>query len=179
MKNSIRKTSRCQTPIRWLVLATLTLIAVGAVTRKVRADVSCAPVRGTITSVFTTKHCTSPVGLCTVGTITGAGPLDGATTSFLALLVASSAGMPTVEPAANLSYSGQLTLVTTNGTLVTNDLGVVDAAHSAFTEIERPASGTGVFANSGNNAFFISGSIVNNGQGFQGNRSGVVCANDN
>ena len=140
---------------------------------------SCRPVHGTIKSVFTTNNCKSPVGLCTVGTITGAGPLDGATTSFLALDVAQSAGMPPVEPAANLSYSGQLTMVTTNGTLVTRDLGVLDAAHAAFTEVERPASGTGVFANPGNNVFFISGSVVDNGQGFQGNLSGVVCANDN
>jgi hypothetical protein len=114
------------------------------------------------------------VGLCTVGTITGAGVLDG-TTSFVALGVAPSAGMPTVEPAANLSYSGQLTIVTPDGTLVTRDVGVLDAAHLAFTEMERPASGTGVFANSGNAVFFISGSIVNNGQGFQGALSGTLC----
>jgi hypothetical protein len=33
-----------------------------------------------------------------------------------------------------------------------------------------------VFANPGNTVFFISGAIVDNGQGFQGNLSGVVCA---
>ncbi len=179
MKNSIVKTSRRRAPLRWFILATLIITTVGAVIRKVHADVSCGPVHGTITSVFTTQNCTSPVGLCTVGSITGAGPLDGATTSFLALLVAPSAGMPTVEPAVNLSYSGQLTIVTPNGTLVTRDLGVLDAAHSAFTEMERPASGTGVFASPGNNVFFISGAVVDNGHGFQGNLSGVVCANDN
>jgi hypothetical protein len=83
--------------------------------------------------------------------------------------------MPGVEPAANLSYSGQLTIVTRDGTLVTNDLGVLDATHLAFTEMERPNSGTGVFANPDTNTFFISGSIVDNGQGFQGNLSGVAC----
>jgi hypothetical protein len=110
-----------------------------------------------------------------VGTITGAGLLNGAT-SFLALDVAPSAGMPLTEPAANISYSGQLTIVTTNGTLVTRDLGVLDASHLAFTEMERPASGTGMFANPGNAVFFISGSIVDNGQGFQGKLSGMLCA---
>lgn len=179
MKNSIEKTSPGWTPIRWLVLVTLILMAVVAVSRKVRADMSCSPVHGTITSVLINLNCKSPVGLCTVGTITGAGPLDGATTSFLALRVAPSAGMPQVEPAANLSYSGQLTMVTTSGTLVTRDLGVLDQVHSAFTEMERPASGTGVFANPVNDVFFISGSVVDNGQGFQGNLSGVVCTNDN
>ena len=178
MKNSIGKTLHDHARMRWLTLATLILIAVGAVTRKVRADVSCAPVHGTIQSVFTTYNCTSPIGLCTVGSITGAGPLDG-TTTFLALNAAPSAGMPGTEPSSNLSYSGQLTIVTTNGTLVTRDLGVVDAVHAAFTEVERPTSGTGVFANPGTNDFFISGAVVDNGQGFQGNLSGVVCTNDN
>ena len=63
-----------------------------------------------------------------------------------------------------------------HGTLVTRDLGVLDAAHLAFTEMERPTSGTGVFANPGSSVFFISGSIVDNGQGFQGRLSGIVCA---
>jgi hypothetical protein len=140
--------------------------------------VACRPVHGTIHSVFTTQNCASPVGLCTTGTITDAGLLDGSTT-FTALAIAPSAGLPTVEPSANLSYSGQLTIVASNGTLVTKDLGVLDANHLAFTEIERPAAGTGVFANPGNSVFFISGSIVDNGQGFQGDLSGTVCASGN
>jgi len=140
--------------------------------------VTCRPVHGTIHSVFTTQNCTSPVGLCTTGTITDAGILDGATT-FAALAVAPSAGLPTVEPPVNLSYSGQLTIVASNGTLVTKDLGVLDQSHLAFTEIERPASGTGVFANPGNSVFFISGSIVENGTGFQGDLTGTVCASGN
>ena len=143
-------------------------------TFKVSADNRCRPVRGTINSVYTTQNCTSPIGLCTVGTITGSDLLDG-NTSFAALGEAPSAGMTGIEPAANLSYSGQLTIVTPLGTLVTNDLGVLDAAHLAFTEMERPSSGTGVFANPGNSVFFISGSIVDNGQGFQGDLSGIAC----
>jgi hypothetical protein len=163
-----------------LVILALGLFAVvlpmkpSGATFKVSAHDRCRPVRGTINSVFTTKNCTSPVGLCTTGTITGTGLLDG-NTSFVALDDAPSAGMPGVEPAANLSYSGQLTIVARQGTLVTNDLGVLDAAHLAFTEMERPSSGTGVFANPGNSVFFISGSIVDNGQGFQGDLSGIAC----
>jgi hypothetical protein len=145
---------------------------------KVLANDRCRRVRGTINSLFFTENCTSPIGLCTAGTITGAGPLDGSTT-FIALGAAPSAGMSGVEPAANLSYSGQLTIVARRGTMVTSDLGVLDAAHLAFTEMERPTSGTGVFANPGNSVFFISGSIVDNGQGFLGDLSGIVCADDN
>ena len=103
----------------------------------VSADNRCRPVHGTIHSVFTTQNCTSPAGLCTAGTITGAGPLDAATT-FTALDVAQSAGLAAIGPPANLSYSGQLTIVASHGTLVTRDLGVLDAAHLAFTEMERP-----------------------------------------
>ena len=138
----------------------------------------CRPIQGTIHSVFVSQNCTSPVGLCTAGTITGAGPLDGAT-AFLALSVAPSAGLAGIEPPANLSYSGELTVTASGGTLITRDLGVLDAAHLAFTEMERPESGTGVFANPGSSVFFISGSIVDNGNGFQGNLSGSICANDN
>jgi hypothetical protein len=145
----------------------------------VSADDQCKSVQGTIKSVFTTQNCTSPVGLCTTGVITGAGLLDGATT-FTAFNVAQSAGLTAaIEPPANLSYSGQLTIVTSQGTLVTHDLGVLDADRLAFTEMERPASGTGVFANPGSSVFFISGSIIDSGHGFQGNLSGTVCAADN
>jgi hypothetical protein len=152
--------------------------ATGLAAAQVAVNPLCRPVQGTIHSAFTTQNCTSPVGLCTAGTITGAGPLDGAT-SFGALEVAHYAGLPSAEPYANLSYSGQLTITASHGTLITRDLGVLDAFHLAFSEMERPASGTGVFANPGSSVFFISGSIVDNGNGFQGNLSGTVCANEN
>jgi hypothetical protein len=137
------------------------------------AEESCHWVHGRIQSTFTTTNCASPVGECTEGMITGAGPLDSATT-FLALDAAPSAGMPGVEPAANLVYSGVLTIKTRRGTLVTHDLGVLDAATASFTEMERPASGTGIFANP-SSVFFISGAIVNNGTGFDGELYGELC----
>ena len=137
------------------------------------AEEGCHWVHGRIQSTFTTTNCSSPVGQCTEGVITGAGPLDSATT-FLALDAAPSAGMPGVEPAANLSYSGVLTIKTRRGTLVTHDLGVLDAATASFTEMERPASGTGIFANP-RSVFFISGAIVNNGTGFDGELYGELC----
>ena|SRR5215831_4480254 len=51
--------------------------------------VTCRPVHGTIHRLFTMQNCSSPVGLCTAGTITDAGLLDGCTT-FTALAVAPS-----------------------------------------------------------------------------------------
>lgn len=160
------------------ILGIIVLGSVATRSFKTSAQDRCRPVAGTINSLFTSQNCTSPVGLCTTGTITGAGLLDGAT-AFRALNVAPSAGMPITEPSANLAYSGELAITAGLGTLVTKDLGVLDANHLAFSEIERPASGTGVFANPGSSVFFISGSIVNNGTGFQGNLSGMVCTDGN
>jgi hypothetical protein len=140
----------------------------------VPADAWCVWLSGRIQSTFTTTDCTSPVGLCTTGTITGGGLLDGPTT-FTASGVAPSAGLPGIEPQENLSYSGVLTINARQGTLVTHDLGVVDAATMTFTELERPASGTGIFTHV-SNVFFISGSVVNNGTGFDGMLYGQLCA---
>jgi hypothetical protein len=158
-------------------VATLCLIgAIGGstVTRDVHADERCKHVSGTIHSLFSSTGCTSPVGLCTAGAITGSGELDGATT-FLAFDAAPSAGLPAVEPAANLSYSGALTINARRGTLLTHDLGVLDATGLAFTEIERPASGTGIFENPSND-FFISGAITDSGNGFTGEIYGILCS---
>ena len=114
MKNSIRKTSHYQARILWIVSATLILITLGAVTRKVRADISCAPVHGTYTSVQTTQSCASPTGIWFVGTITGSGILDG-TTTFIELDQAPYTGMPLTEPGTTVSYSGTLTISTKPG----------------------------------------------------------------
>jgi len=155
-----------------------TLLAAGVfgtatTSRSVQANDGCHRVHGRVQSTFTTTNCTSPIGLCTAGKITRGGILDSATT-FLALDVAPAAGMPANEPAANLSYSGQLTIVTKDGTLQIRDLGVIDATHDKFTELERPVSGTGRFTNA-SNVFFISGALVNNGNSFDGEIYGELC----
>jgi len=62
--------------------------------------------------------------------------------------------------------------------LVTHDLGVLDGVDNSFAELERPASGTGIFANP-TNVFFISGAVVNNGTGFDGQISGELCTSGN
>jgi hypothetical protein len=154
------------------------VVRAASVSPSVPSAMVCRPVHGVINSTFTTQNCTSPVGLCTTGAITGSGILDGPTT-FTALAVAPSAGLSPVEPAANLSYSGQLTITASHGTMTTDDLGVLDASHLAFSEMERPASGTGIFANPTNSVFFISGALVDNGQGFQGDLSGTICFGSN
>ncbi len=139
----------------------------------VNAEARCRPVYGFTHSLFTATDCTSPVGLCTSGAVHGGGPLDGAT-MFTAFDAVPSAGMPAVEPAANLAFSGQLTVSGRGGTLVTRDLGTLDAAGLSFTELERPVSGTGMFSNPSHD-FFISGAITDDGQGFTGEIYGILC----
>ncbi len=140
--------------------------------RSVEADDRCREVHGRVHTTETTQNCASPLGLCTTGTVTGAGPLDGATT-FLTLDGAPSAGMPGVEPAANLSYSGQFTLTTRDGVLESSDLGALDASHALFIEMYRPLSGTGRFAD-WSGELFSSGHIID-GTSFDGEIHGTLC----
>ncbi len=143
-----------------------------AVSPSVKADGRCRHVHAHVQTAITTENCTSPVGLCTKGTIEG-GPFDSATT-FLTLGAAPSAGMPGVEPAANLSYSGTFTAVQASGTFVASDLGVLDASRAVFTELSRSVSGTGRFANP-TGTLVISGALVNNETGFDGFADGELC----
>jgi hypothetical protein len=139
----------------------------------VHAQGLCVPVYGVYSANVTTTGCTSPIGLCASGTITGSDLLN-STSVFVALDTAPSAGLPTAEPAANASYSGTLTIDGLLGTLTVRDLGVIDSIHGNFTELERPTSGTGIFANATND-FYISGTLTNNQNTFTGMISGQIC----
>jgi len=149
------------------------LIGTGT-TRTVQAHDGCHRVHGHLQSTFTTTDCTSPVGLCMTGTITNGGILDSSTV-LLVLQAAPSAGMPTVEPSADVSYSGSLTIDAHRGMLSLRDLGVLDGVNMNFTELERPQAGsTGIFADAKGD-FFISGSVTNSGNSFDGHVYGEVC----
>src|ERR1022692_341955 len=75
----------------------------------IHAEEGCHRVHGRIQSTFTSTNCASPIGLCTEGIITGAGPLDSATT-FLALDAAPSAGVLSGEPPAAPSLFGGVSI---------------------------------------------------------------------
>jgi hypothetical protein len=147
--------------------------ATTATARTVHAEDGCLPVFGLYHADVTTTNCTSPIGLCATGSITGGGLLDSSSV-FVALDTAPSAGMPTSEPAANASYSGTISIDALAGTLQVRDLGVIDSIHGNFTELERPTSGTGVFAKATHD-FFISGALSNNQSTFDGLISGEIC----
>jgi hypothetical protein len=158
--------------------AAVVLVAgvVGSVsmTRTVHAEDGCQPVFGHYKAAFTTTNCTAASGLCAVGTITEGGILD-SSSLFVELDQAPSAGMPLTEPGTTVSYSGTLTITTPHdGALTVRDLGVIAGVQANFTELERPVSGTGRFANA-SHVFFISGSMPNSGTEFDGAIYGEIC----
>jgi hypothetical protein len=97
--------------------------------------------------MFVVEGCTSPVGSCTVGSITNGGFLNGET-SFTAFGAAIAAGMNGIEPDSTSSYSGLLTITTKHGILTISDVGVFDTAMGKFSEIDRVIEGTGMFQES-------------------------------
>src|SRR3954470_9234575 len=101
-----------------LVPGAVALAAVAFLARPSVAHSRCHRLNSSATlraSVVAT-NCASPVGLCTAGEVHGDPVLTGAT-AFVADGLAPAAGMPGVERATTLSYSGLLTITTCEGTL--------------------------------------------------------------
>lgn len=133
----------------------------------------CLPVHARIAASFVAEGCSSPVGLCTAGTITEGGLLNGST-RFTALAAAPAAGMYGVEADSTLSYNGELIITTRQGVLEISDVGVFDQFAGKFTELDRVIGGTGMFANA-SGVLFISGDAYADGSGFDGRISGELC----
>lgn len=153
------------------VVASLAVTA--ASPNKAEAQASCQPVQGHLVATITTENCTSPVLLCTKGTITGAGPLNGATT-FTTLALAPSAGLAPVVPPTTVSYTGDLTVTTRHGSMVLRDVGLADFVGAVFTEFDGITSGAGSFSGA-SGKWFISGGITGGGTGFDAEISGTLC----
>jgi hypothetical protein len=115
--------------------------------------------------------CTSPVGLCTAGTFVGDHLLRG-TTSLTADGLVPAAGMPLVEAATTLSYSGLLTITTRRGTLTTRDTGIFDTAGTGlFASRDVIVSGTGIFEGATGYIFYTGTGLTK----FDAHASGVIC----
>lgn len=123
----------------------------------------CESINTQIKSTFSTP-CSSPIGICTKGTIAG-GLLQG-TTSFTALSLS-------LGPAPNtMVYTGTLAITTDQGTLNISDVGVLDTTNNVFSEIDRIEPSTGMFCGS-KGILFISGNET--ATGFTGKVTGSVC----
>jgi len=141
--------------------------------RNVQAHDGCHRARGHYTASQTTSGCASPTGICFSGEITHGGILD-STSMFIELDQAPSAGMPLTEPGTTISYSGTVTLTTSEGSVTMRDLGVIDGARLAFTEMERPVGGTGAFTNA-SHTFYINGVMNSSLTAFDGEVEGEIC----
>jgi len=115
--------------------------------------------------------CTSPVGLCTAGVFKGDSLLRG-TTALTADGIAPAAGMPLVEAATTLSYSGLLTITTRHGTLTTRDTGIFDTAGTGlFASRDVVVGGTGIFEGATGHIFYTGTGVTK----FDARASGEIC----
>ncbi len=153
----------------------LIIVMIGFAGRQALAspDETCIPVKAKITALFNIAGCTSPVGLCTTGQITGGGILNGET-RFTALSIAPAAGMTGIEPDSTLSYHGVLEVTNQHGMLIMRDIGVFDQIVGVYSEVDRISGGVGRFENA-TGTLFISGNAFEDGSGFDGEVRGKIC----
>ena len=141
--------------------AALALLLAGS--RPAAAD-QCFPVRTNISTAYSVSDCTSPVGVCTTGTLFS--PTIGATTRFTALTV-----LPGLSPDV-LVYSGELVLTFSDGTITIHDHGLLNSTTAYYFEVQQVVGGTGAYARA-------SGLLTSRGlstpTGFQGVLSGTIC----
>jgi hypothetical protein len=106
------------------------------------ARAACKTVRGHFTiDIVTGPDCQSPVGLCGVGTYTGG--LSGEST-FVASSIVQTVDTPTTGV---VSITGDFTLETRDGTLITKDAIVLRTVGAReFAEVDTVIGGTGEFA---------------------------------
>jgi hypothetical protein len=155
------------------LLSAAGVVAAVGITRTVQAATTCKAVKGTYVANYTTTNCESPIGVCYSGTITSGGTLNG--TTFLSMTdTASSAGIPTGEPATTVSYDGSLVITTKNGTLTLHALGLLENNLLAFSEIDNQTAGTGDFAGT-SNLVYVYGAVPSDNETLTGTIVGDVC----
>jgi hypothetical protein len=125
---------------------------------------ACKQVDAPISTSYFLAGCTSPVGLCTAGTI-GSGLLAG-TTRFTVLTLA-----PGPSP-YDLVYTGELVITTRSGSVTVRDYGVFNQATGQYFELQQIVSGTRRFKDA-------TGALTSSGlgstTGFSGTLTGTVC----
>lgn len=134
-------------------------------------DARCQPVRAKEHAVIVTENCTSPVGLCVEGVITGGGWINGKTQATV-LGLAPSVGLPGIEPETTLSVAGDRTIETSHGTLTLRFTAVFDTARGEFSELLRVTGGTGKFLGA-TGTLYLNGRL--SGTSVEGDFTGVVC----
>jgi hypothetical protein len=131
----------------------------------------CYDLHGKIDSLVTATNCTSPVGLCTQGSISK-GVLKGKTFYTVEqILGESQPDGPTAPP--TLTYVGQFVITAHDGsTLTFRDLGLFDEAQGLDCSQCSQFVGTGQFAGASGTLFFYG---TGTAMGFKENFSGKLC----
>ena len=125
----------------------------------------CTSIRSNIVTGYALgPDCTSPVGVCTTGTVSS--PKGAATTRFTAQTV-----MPGLSPDL-LVYTGELVLTLSDGTITIRDHGLLNSTTAYYFEVQQVISGTGAYVRASG---LLTSRGVSTPTGFQGLLSGTVC----
>jgi hypothetical protein len=139
-----------------------------ATSRKASASDHCRKIRATIIDTVTSEDCSSPVGVCTVGTVTGSG-LRG---SFQAT---AESVIPGATP-GTLSIDAFDTITTPRGTLTLRFSGLIDPVNGVVTFVGQSPVGTGRFEGV-TGRLYANGAITPSGA-FRSAVSGELCYPD-
>src|SRR4051812_7178751 len=145
------------------------LLVSGFALNAARAD-ECAKVHGTLSSTFYAQDCTSPVGVCTGGSIVHGGLLNGSD-NFVATSLT-----PTDVP-GTFNYTGVLDVTTKHGTVTLAVSGTINWATGAFTENDQISGGTGLFSGA-TGMVTATGGLKQDGSGFISQLGGSLCVAD-
>jgi hypothetical protein len=137
------------------------------------AGKQCKRIEARLATVRVSENCTSPVGFCAAGAITGRALISG-TTQAIVLGLVPSVGLPGVEPETTLSYAGERTIATSRGTLTLRFTGVFDTARGEASELERVTAGTGRF-NGATGTLWLTATSNPEGTAFEGQLTGQLC----
>jgi hypothetical protein len=133
----------------------------------------CQQVRAKEHAVRVTESCTSPVGFCVEGVITGGGSINGKTKATI-LGLTPSVGLPGIEPETTLSAAGDRTIETSHGTLTLRFTAVFDTVRGEFAELLRVTEGTGKFLGA-TGTLYLTGRLGADGISIEGDFTGEVC----
>ena len=141
----------------------LLLLAAGT-----QAAERCLPLLADTTSVRVTKNCSSPVGVCTAGSVSGLW-LNGEQRYTASILLPA----PGSGGSQSLIYAGTIEITTAQGGFTIADIGVFDPGTGAIAEVGSVSGGTDVYKGASGRTYLIGQS--NSSGGFDGRLTGTIC----
>ena len=154
-------------PTKFRVLTTCLIFLTAA--PAALADPQCKPVIAVERDALVTEGCTSPIGFCAAGIVSGNHGLRG-TTSYSA---AAFDPIPS-DTLGRLVVPGILTYTTDDGSLTINDVSVFDVSRGTFAGAGRITGGTGRYAGATGDIFTF-GRVQPDGVSFANDVTGQIC----